>query len=47
VRTLGNLPCSVWPEHDGRRHHALDDAERQAKAMAATLRRIEEATDAA
>ena len=40
VRTLRSLPCAVDVDHDGDEHDALDDARRQAKSVAATLRRL-------
>ena len=45
VRTVRALPGAVELEQDGVEHDALDDAVHQARAVAATLRALEEQTD--
>jgi len=42
VRTIRDLPVAVELTHDGREHHALDDAIHQAREISLTLRRIDD-----
>ena len=42
VRTVQALPGAVEVEHEGTEHDALDDAVHQARAVAATLRALED-----
>ncbi|AFH21992.1 exonuclease [environmental Halophage eHP-14] len=40
VRTVMDLPCAEELPDDGTEHHALDDAKRQARNVAATLKEV-------